>query len=236
MKTLLNTQKLPRLTLVLGVAGFTLRRMLYAVAVDHKNLLTFHPLSILLGAVTVAAIVMILVGVLGWNRERIWPLWPGSWGLVTLLGGLGFGSVLFEGGFADSRLILVRNILALVAAAAMAVLVLLDKQGKKPSFWLYSTMSLFFAVHMVSCYQGWSSNPQIQDYLFSLLGGVGLMLYTYHKAAAAVGFRKEKQMLATGLLTTFFCFVALSGTGYPILLLTGGYWVLVDVCKEFSGE
>ena len=234
MKSLLNPKKLPRLPLILGAAAFALRILLYGAATDHKHLLAAHPLGLALSAVTVAAVVLIITGVLRWNREPVYPLWPGSWLTMALLQVVGFGSVLLEGSFAESRMLLARNLLAIGSAVSMVMLVLLRKKGKDPHFLLYGILCLFFAVYMVSCYQGWSRNPQIQDYLYALLGGVGLMLYTYHKTAAAVGFRKEKWMLAIGLLTSYFCFVSLSGTEFPVLYLCSGYWVLTDLSEVFS--
>lgn len=237
MKTLLHSKNLPRVTLVLGVAGMVLQTLLFTFAVDEKDLLTSHPLGFALAGLTLAAIALILAGVLRWNREPLIPVWKDSWDLATLSATLGFGSVLFYDGFADSRLVLVRNLLAIASAVALVVLFVLDRKEKDHHFLLYTVLCIFFAVHLVSCYQLWSSNPQIMDYLFTLLAYVGLMLYFYQKAAALVGFRQEKRMLAIGLLAVFFCYTSLLDTGrISLLQLFCGSWVLTDLCREFSGE
>lgn len=233
MKTLLHPQKLPRLVLVLGVIGFGLRCALYSVAVDRKNLLVPHPLGFALGVLTLAAMVLVITGVLRWNKDPLFSVWRSNRTLLAILAALGFGSVLLKGSFAASLLILVRNILAILSALSMASLPVLEKKGKKIPFPLYALPCLFFAVHMVSSYQLWSSNPQIQDYVFTLMANVGLMLYTYQKAAAAVGFRKEKRTLAIGLLTVYFCYTALSGTDFFVLFLCTGSWVLADLSRVF---
>lgn len=236
MKALLNPQKLPRLTLVLGMAGLVLQNLLFAIATDRKGLLASHPLGLLLGAVTVAALVLILAGVLRWQQEPLVPLRPNTWDVVTLITTLGFLPVLFRDGFAPSRLILVRNVLAILVILSFLALFLLRRRDKQPHFALYAIPCLFFAVHLVSCYQTWSSNPQILDYLFTLLANVGLMLYFYYKTAALVGFCKEKRMLTIGLLTVFFCFTSISVKDFSLLHLCCGSWILTDLRAAFSGE
>ena len=237
MKTLLNPQKLPRLTLVLGVTGMVLQNLLFSFAADEKDLLTAHPLGFALAALTVAALGLIIAGVFRWDHEALVPVWPNSPQVPHLAAVLGFGAILLDGGFADSRLVLVRNLLAVASMASLVVLFVLDRKEKEHHFGLYIVLCLFFAVHLVSCYQGWSSNPQIMDYLFTLLAYVGLMLYFYHKAAALVGFRKDKTLLAIGLLAVFFCYASLEVRELSSLLkLCCGGWVLTDLCREFSGE
>lgn len=233
MKNILNPKKLPWLALVLGVTAYVLRTLLYTFATDRKGLLVSHPLGIALGAVTVTALLLICAGVLRWEREPLCSIWPDSWGATTLITTLGFGFLLFDGGFADSRLLLVRNLLAVLAILSLILLFLLHRQGRQPHFLLYTALCLFFAVHLVSCYQSWSSNPQIQDYVFTLMANVGTMLYFYHKAAAQVGLCQERRMLAIGLLAAFFCFASLN-LGSSVLQLSCGYWVLTDLAEVFG--
>lgn len=237
MKTLLQTKNLPRAALVLGAAGLVLKTFLYVFAADENGLLTAHPLGFALAGLTVAAIALIIAGVFRWDHEALAPVWPNSPQVPHLAAALGFGALLLGGGFADSRLVLVRNVLAVASMASLVVLFVLDRKEKEHHFGLYTMLCLFFAVHLVSCYQLWSSNPQILDYLFTLLAYVGMMLYFYHKAAALVGFRKDKALLAIGLLAVFFCYASLEVRELSSLLkLCCGGWVLTDLCREFSGE
>ena len=61
-------------------------------------------------------------------------------------------------------------------------------------------------------YQPWSGNPQIQDWLFSLVGAVGLTLCAYHQSAFSADRGKRRSFLATSLLTVFACCAALPHT------------------------
>lgn len=236
MKTLLNSKSLPWVALVLGAGANVLRTLLYSFATDRKGLLVSHPLGIALGVVTIASVLLICAGVLRWERQPLAPIWPKLWDVATLATVLGFVLFLLDGSFADSRLLLVRNILAILSIVSLILLFLCDRREKQPHFLLYALLCVFFAVHLVSCYQSWSSNPQIQDYFFTLMANVGLMLYFYHKAAALTGFPQEKRMLAIGLLAAFFCYASFSLRETAPLQLCFGCWLLTDLAREFSGE
>ena len=121
------------LTLVLGMAGLVLQNLLFAFATDRKGLLASHPLGFLLGALTGAALVLILAGVLRWQQEPLVPLRPNTWDVVTLITTLGFLPVLFRDGFAPSRLILVRNVLAILVVLSFLALFLLRRRDMQPA-------------------------------------------------------------------------------------------------------
>jgi len=230
MKTLLKSRYLPLLSLVLGTVGFFLRKGLYAVALDGKNLLLRgHPLELVLWLVAAAALGVALLG-----AKQAAQAFPGSRilhsaGSVAAAIGIGLTVLL---GKPAGTLGIVWMALGVLSFASLDVAAKQQWDGKQPFFLLHAIVCVFFAVHMVSCYQGWSSNPQIQDYLFTLLSSVGLMLFAYQQAACAVSCGSTKLMRFIGLMTVFSCFVALSGTEYPLLYLTSGIWVLTSLLGE----
>ena len=220
---------LPLGVAALGAAGFGLRKALYALALDGKNLLVPHPLTWLLWLVTAAAAVLVLLGLRG--RK---PAAPGKWSAAfSLIAAAGIGlTVLLSDPPGAGTLGLIWKILAVMSFAALGVTAKCRWEGKQPFFLLYAAVCIFFAVHMVSCYQGWSSNPQIQDYVFSLLAGVGLMLFAYQQTACAVGAGRDRLRQGLGLISGFCAIVALSGTGYPLLYAACGIWALTECCHE----
>lgn len=230
MKTLLKSKTIPLLVLVLGLVGFGLRKGLYLTAVDAKNLLQAgHPLEIALWSVTVLAAVAALIS----GRQQ-----PDPGKSVPVLGFAGC-AVLAAGilatvldGFGLSGLTLARSILGILAALSMAAAAVQMLRRKPVFFLLYGIVCIFLAVHMVSCYRLWSSNPQIQDYVFTLLACVGLMLFAYQKTACAVSCGSPGLMRIIGTMTVFCCFTALSGTGYSLLFLAGGIWVMLCLLGE----
>ena len=104
--------------------------------------------------------------------------------------------------------------------------------GKKPFFLLHVVVCLFFMVHIVARYQLWSANPQLQDYVFSLLGAMALLLFSLYTAAGEAGCGNERMRLGTGLAAIYLCLAELAGTACPALYLGGTIWVLTELCSE----
>lgn len=240
MKNLLKPTNLPALTAALGGIGLVLRRVLYALAVDEKNLLqSGHVLELLVWLVTIAAAVLVIAGVRkqagsGHYEDNFGASLMGALGAAALAVGV-FLTALADG-LAISGLEQIRDILGIAAAAALMVIAAFRWKGRKPFFALHTVVCVFFAIHLVSCYRGWSSNPQIQDYVFTLFACIGLMLFAYQQASFDVDIGKRKFSLGVGLLTAFACFVSLSGTDNPVLYLTGGIWIVTNLCRLHTGE
>ena len=240
MKHLMNSKILPVFTAALGILGCALRLLLYTVAVDEKNLIPlWHPLEILLWLVTAAAAVLVL-GLIRQLRNthcdagRFRPDFSGAAGSAVMAAGL-FVTALLDG-LALSGLDMVRDLLAIVSAGAMLAIALCRWKGKEPFFLLHAVVCVFFAVHMVGCYRSWSSNPQLMDYVFTLFASVGLMLFAFYHGCLESGMGKLRMLPGVGLLTTYCCIVALSGTDYTVLYLCGAVWCLTDLCRLHTGE
>ena len=230
MQNLLKSKYLPLVAPVLGLVGFGLRKGLYVTAVDTKNLLQAgHPLEIALWAVAVlAAVVAVIAG-----RQQ--PATGKSVPAVSFAGSILLAAGILAtvlGSFGLSGLALARSILGILAALSLVAAAVQQLQKKPVFFLLYGVVCIFLAVHMVSCYQGWSSNPQIQDYVFTLFSSVGLLLFSYQQTALDADTGSIRLQRLFGLVTVFCCLVALSGTKYPLLYLTGGIWALTNLQGE----
>ena len=235
MNKLFHSKNTPFLILILGVAGAALRWLLYALTADEKNLIPlFHPLEIVLWIVTAAAVILVLAAILPLRNaendpNRFAPSLPAALG--ALAAAVGIGLSVLAGGNIDGKLGLVRMILGLLSAAALLAVAFCRFRGKEPFFGLHAVVCVFFAVHMVSCYRVWSSNPQLMDYLFTLFASIGLMLFAFYHGCLEAGMGKLRLLPATGLLTAYCCIVALSGTDHAFMYLGGGIWVLTNLCQ-----
>ena len=240
MKNLPNFKNTPFLALIMGCVGAAFRWLLYALTTDGKNLIPlFHPLEIGLWVVTATAAVLIIAAVLPLRNpehspNRFSPSLPAALGALAAAAGIGL-TVLLEG-TVEGKLDLVRNILGILSAIALLAVAVCRFRGKEPFFGLHALLCVFFAVHMVSCYRGWSSNPQLMDYVFSLLASIGLMLFSFYHGCLEAGMGKLRLLPATGLLTAYCCIVALSGTTHVWLYLGGGLWALTNLCRLHTGE
>ena len=237
MKNLLKSKYIPFLALALGVVGFGLRKMLYALALDQKNLLTLgHPLEILLWLTAALTAVLVILALRRESPEsaQVFPAGAEAFGSVAMAAGvaltvLGYGTP-------NNTLAMVRALLGLVSAG-MLVLTAWSKWKGQPSHFLpYAALCVFLAVHMVGCYRGWSSNPQLQDYVFTLFASLGLMLFAYQHAACAADCGNRRYLAGAGLTALYACAVCLSGTIDGILYLTGGIWVLTNGTPTLSAE
>ena len=235
MKQFLKPNYIPAVAAVCGGIGLVLRLELYLSAMDEKGLLIpGHPLEILLLGLTAAVMVFLVVA--------LWPL---------------FGSLRYSDNFPASR---TAAIGAAVGAAGMLLGVLLTKtqpdplfpiwktmgligavcllltgkarlEGKQPNFLLHGAVSVFWLVHLVYHYRGWSINPQLQDYLFSLFASVGFLMFSYYQTAFDVNSGKRRNMMAVGLGSTYFGLVALSGCETPLLYGGCAVWALTNLCS-----
>lgn len=233
MKTLLKSKNLPFVVLALGVIGFALRWLLYAVAVDAKNLIPMgHPLEIAIWLVAAAAVVVAVVGVKKMDEAEL-SVNPLSIGKLNALGcillAVGILVTVLGDGISLNGLEMVRDVLGVLSVAAMVAAAVSRNRGQEPLFLFHAVVCVFFAVYMVSSYRGWSSNPQLQDYVFTLFACIALMLFAYYQAACAAGCGSRRLLHFAGLMAVFACIVCLSGTDNGILYLTGGIWALTNL-------
>lgn len=234
MKNALKSKYLPFAVLGLGIAALLLRWLLYAVAVDDKNLLILgHPLEIVLWLVTVAAAALVIAVVRkldGSNRyvDNFHASAAAAAGSCVMAAGILLTVLSLDA--AKSTLEMARNILGIVSAPGLVWAGIERYRGKRPFFLCYGVAAVFFALYMISHYQTWSGNPQLQDYVYSLLAASGLTLFAYHLSAFSVGSGKRRMQLALGLLCVFFCAAALPHTEAPALYLTGGIWAFTNLC------
>ena len=237
MKKLKN-MLLPFTAVVFSAAALYLRRQLYAVALDGKGLLlTGHPLETALWAVVLGGALLFILA-------------------ASRLG----GTNLYEDNFHPSLLAFCSNAFLSATVMTMAlnhVLPLSEKvnlawrvlgfltapgllwvsicrsMGKKPFFGVHGALSVFLLLHLISRYQLWSGNPQLQDYVFELLAFVALILFSYHCTAFEADMGSRRMQLATGLLTILLCGAAIPYSDFPNLYICGLIWAATDLCCPF---
>lgn len=235
MKKIGKPENLPVAVAAVSAVGFALRWMLYRFGVDEKNLLTpCHPLELALWALTLAAVGFILAAVWrlgGSNRyaDNFGPSMPAAVGHILAAAGI-LLTVLLNRPMMTGTLGTVWKGLGLVSAPCLAAAGYARLQGKRPFFLLHIAPCLFLVFHMLDHYRVWCSNPQVQDYVFSLLGTMALMFFAYYSAAFDVGSGRRRMHLGMGLAAVYLCAVSLPGGGYPLLYLGAIAWVLTGLC------
>ena len=194
----------------LGFAGYMVRRLLYTVAVDSRGLLVrWHGLEVVLWVLTAAAAALALAAKPVKQTPKPWVEPVGCWFAAI---GMLFACQDLEAGF--PVLLRLLKIAAPLAALALALAGWRSWKGQKPVPGLWAFACLVLVVRLVAAYQTWSREPQMMDYLFSLLASLSFAAFAYQRAARELG-RKNGWHLRLGLLAGYFGLVA--GTGKQAL-------------------
>jgi hypothetical protein len=225
---------LPLAMVVLGNFAMVLRRQLYVNAVDHKGLLLRGTtLEILLLALTGVALALIFLGLKndrgGYGYEENFsasvPAGLGhvaaATGIFTMVRGTVFGMPGYMG--------LLWQLLGMAAPVCLVLAGILRILGKKPFFLLHVIPCLFLLVQTVGNYQLWSSNPQMQDYLFALLSVSALVLFSYYTAAFEADLGERRLVRSTGLAAIYLCLAELGYTADPAMYWGCMLWVLTSL-------
>lgn len=233
MKQLRKPINLPALAVVFGCSALLLRRLLYALALDVRNLLVGSPLEIALWVLTAGVIVWVVASVWrldGSNRykDNFEPSLTAALGHYIAAAGI-LLTVLLPW-YNIGKLVMLRRVLGILAAVGLILGGRNRKAGTRPLFLTHLAACVFLMVHMLGNYGVWSSNPQLQDYAFDMLGCVMAVLFAFYEAAFDAGMGKRRMQLATGLLAAYFGYGALSGSAYPMLYFGCAVWAVTDLC------
>ena len=235
MKRFFNVNYLPAAVALCGGIGMVLRLELYLSAVDGKNLLVpGHPLEVLLYGLTGLTMVAIVV--------FLWPLYGSlrygdnfgpskTAAMGSAVGAVGILLGVLTAQPQPDPMFPTWRAVGLIAAPCLLLAGFARLKGKQPNFLLHGAVCVFWLTHLVYYYRGWSIEPQLQDYLFSLLASVALLMFSYYQTAFDVNSGKRRNTLAVGLAGAYFGIVALSGTDVPLLYGGCAVWALTNLCS-----
>ena len=235
MKHLFKSANLPTVAVGFGFAAQILRRLLYAVAVDSKGLLALHhPLELVLWLLSAAVLVYFGLAVqkLDGSREyedNFSASKASHRGHLAAAIGVALTVLSNEPRMPGllGRLWLVFGYLSPLCLLGAG---LLRQQGRKPYFLLHLIPALFLALHVVNHYQTWCADPQLQDYLFTLLGTMALLFFLFYNACFDAGMGWRRRQLFAGLAAVYLLIAELAASRYPWLYLGGILLALTDLC------
>ena len=147
-----------------------------------------------------------------------------------MLGGLGiFLTALTHSGQMAGSVGTLWKIMGLVAGICLIVQRVCVARKRPASFLLPLAVCVFFLLHLIDNYRGWSSQPQLQKYLFDLLGILSLTFFSYCDAARKVSLGKPKTRIFSGLCAVYFCLAAIPGSPeFTVLYALCALWALTD--------
>lgn len=221
-----NRKWIPLLALLSGLVCAGLRWLLFRNHTDALGLLeTGTPVETGIFLLTGLCLVLFaLAARRGWAGENKLAA-PGQ-----MLGGLGiFLTALTHSGQMAGPVGTLWKILGLVAGICLIVQGVCVARKRPASFLLPLAVCVFFLLHLIDNYRGWSSQPQLQKYLFDLLASLSLTFFSYCDAARKVSLGKPKTRIFFGLCAVYFCLAAIPGTPeFTVLYALCALWALTD--------
>ena len=219
-----------------GGLGLVLRILLYATGIDGRSLLVRgHWASAALCVLTlvVLAATFLATRPLGGSVDHrtAYPVSAAAAiGAFAAMIGIGNTTVTEFAEF-SSRLHLIMWLLGLLSTVFMGCIGFCRLTGRKPSFLLSAVICLYFALRMISRYQRWSADPQLQDYCFYLMAYVALMLTAYQHAAFDADMGNHRALWFCSLMAVYLCCVSLQESPDTCLLLGCGIWAFSNLTK-----
>ena len=211
------------LVLLSGLGALGLREGLYRAAVDSRGLLVpRHPLEIALWALTGLTLLGVLLLIIRGQEPDAFPQSAAG------LGSLALAAAVIAAGVSTAGTLpavgVLHRVFSWLAGAGLALAAYFRWKGKPPVFGCHLAAAAFFAVHGVACYQSWSRDPQMMNYVFSLLGCICLAMFAYQQAAGELGIGSRKTRLFSGWMGIFLCCAAIPRGGW--LYAAGALWML----------
>ena len=224
MKLTKDPKWLPWSVLGLGCAGCALRFLLYRIAVDEKGLLVpMHPVELILWVLAAAAVALAVLFTGNDPKKRrddqleaLGQVMAAVGIAISVVGGFRAGAGILD---------LAHGVLGLAAAVLLCFGAILRWQSKPEPIICAGVACIFFALHLVVRYRGWSNHPQAQDYIFPLAGALAAMFFSYLRCDSA----KWKLRRVVGLAGTFCCLAAIPKTVDPALYLGAGLWMITNL-------
>jgi len=236
MKYFSKTAYLPWLTLFAGGVGLILRFWLFSTGVDSSGLLVEgHPADLLiwlLAAMVIAGLWFATGSLVAAPKYAF--NYPPSLSAAIGCGFAALGIVITSVRSLtapEDTLTYVAAIMGIAAAAALVFLAVLRFRGLQPNILLHVIPCVFFMLRLISLYRHWSTNPQLQNYSFQLLGTVFLMLSAYYRAAFDVDMGRRRPLVLCHLITVFFCCLSITDLDAAIFYLPTGIWLFTDLCS-----
>lgn len=215
------------LILLSGLGALGLREGLYRAAVDSRGLLApWHPLEIALWALTGLTLLGVLLLVRRGEEPEGLPGWTAALGAAVLA-----AAVIYAGNGQITGILpvlkTVDRVFSILAGAGLLAAAYFRLRGKTPVFGCHLAAAAFFAVHAVACYQGWSRDPQMMNYVFSLLGCLCMAMFAYQQAAGEIGIGSRRVRLFAGMMGVYCCCAAFCQGGW--LYPAGALWMLTSL-------
>ena len=129
------------------------------------------------------------------------------------------------------------DVLGILGALGLAAAAVCRAGEKKPQPFFMIPAVLFYAATLFYDFRGWTTDPQIMDYAFSLFALICFMIATYQAAAFCYDHGSRRQLAFFAPAGVLFGVTAMAGAGRGELLIYGGSALWMLACTtQMSGR
>lgn len=226
-----HLSKLPVLTALcaaLGLICLFVRQWLLQTGTDDKGLLTSGHPGALVSLLILAAALFVLC--LALRQQQVYRFQNSALSIVSMVFfAIGYGSAAWK--LITNRaqtLSVIAGILGILSAvcALFIAFALLRKMKLHP--FVFCPFAIFLMFFLICRYQQWSSEPELQRYLFQLLSVISLMASAYHRAALEADKKGARVYLLASRAAVFFCIAAIPGSVYGLLYGCSAVAIILD--------
>ena len=146
----------------------------------------------------------------------------------SAIGGIGIGISAFTVPASGILAILI-PILGILCAGALLYAAYCRMIGLRPNCLFHAAMALFLVFRILAACRIWGAEPQVQLYLFPLLGSLFLLLACYYRAEADAMAGDYRKYLFFGQLALFCCIMCLPGDDW-LFYASAAIWLGTDYC------
>ncbi len=224
----------PLTTLAAGVGGLLLRNWLFTAG--QEGLLPEGHISKILLMLLLAGVLVVCL----WAAKRMdvsadyARMFPKSTlaGVGIALGAVGMG---WSGLTAEAAgvLRLLLPVLAVLGAGALLLGAYCRIRGRKPHCFFYGIFTVYLIIYALVRCRAWGREPQLQMYLFPLLGLLLLSIAGYYRAEIINRAGNCRRYVFFAQAALFCCCVSLRGEEW-LFYLSGAVWVAADYCSLSS--
>lgn len=217
MKQLSKLPVLTALCAALGLICLCVRQWLLRSGTDEKSLLVPGHVGTLLSILLLAAALCVVF--LALRQQQVYCFRNCATSIVSMVFfAIGYGTTAWKLiAHPSQTLSVITGILGILSAlCTLCIAFALYRKSKLHPF-VYCPPAVFLMFFLVCRYQQWSSEPELQRYLFQLLSVVSLMVSAYHRAALEADKKGARSYLLVSRAALFFCIAAIPGSIYGIL-------------------
>lgn len=221
----------PWVSLLTGSVGLALRCWLLS-SMDNEGLLPRAHIAGILSLI----LLLITMGIAFWRLQQAAAsnayrqLFPPSRlaAAGTALGGVVMGISAFTV-TASGLLKFLLPVFGILCAGAMLYAAYCRLIGLRPNCLLHGIIALFLVFRILVCCRAWGAEPQLQFYLFPLLGSLCLLLTCYFRAETDAMAGDYRKYLFFGQAALFSCLMCLPGDDW-LFYISGAIWLATDYC------